>query len=237
MAIFAIDGTTDPFVRVELAQGEMLVAERDAMAAMSDTIDLGGKARGGVLKSLIRSATTGESFFMQEITATRGPGVVMLAPRHPGEVRVLELRNESWMLADGAFLACEPSLEMKTERNKSIGASLVGGTGGFFMMTLTGTGHACLSCVGAVHELEVKPGTELVVDSGHAVAWPADLKMKASLSTGQGGGLLGKVVGSAKSGEGVVLRFHGGTTGGRVLVSSRSRESYASWMSELLPGD
>ncbi len=237
MALFSIDGTTDPFVRAELAQGETLIAERDAMAAMSDTIDLIGKARGGMLKSLIRSATTGESFFMQEITATRGPGVVMLAPRHPGEVRVLELDDESWMLADGAFLACEPSLEMKTERNKSIGASLVGGTGGFFMMTLSGTGHVCLSCVGAVHELTVKPGEDLIVDSGHAVAWPTHLQMKASLSTGQSGGLLGKVVGSAKSGEGVVLRFNGGSTGGKILVSSRSRESYASWMSELLPGD
>lgn len=237
MAIFSIDGTTDPFVRVELAQGESLVAERDAMAAMSDTIDLSGKARGGVLKSFIRSATTGESFFMQEIEASRGPGVVMLAPRHPGEVRVLDLQNESWMFADGAFLACEPSLEMKTERNKSIGASLVGGTGGFLLMTLTGTGHACVSCVGAAHELEVKPGEELIVDSGHAVAWPAHLKMKASLSTGQGGGLLGKVVGSAKSGEGVVLRFHGGQDGGRILVSSRSREAFAGWLSEMMPGD
>ena len=237
MTEFHIDGTTDPFIRAELDMGESIAAERDSMASMSGTIDLAGKARGGMLKSLVRSATTGESFFMQEITATRGPGTVMLSPRHPGEVRVIELRDDSWLLADGAYLASDQSLDLKTIRNKSIGAAVFGGTGGFFMLAVEGTGTLCISGVGAVHELSIEPGEILVVDSGHAVAWPANLTMKASLSTGQGGGILGKVVGSAKSGEGVVLRFDGGETGGTILVSSRSRESYAAWMSELLPGD
>ena len=237
MATFQIDGTTDPFIRAELEAGESIVAERDSMAAMSENLDLVGKARGGMLKSLIRSATTGESFFMQEITAARGPGTVMLSPRHPGEVRAVELRDESWMLTDGAYLASDESLTLETIRNKSLGTSIFGGTGGFLMLGVQGTGTLCLSCHGAVHEMEIKAGEKLIVDSGHAVAWPADLKMKASLSTGQRGGIIGKVVGSAKSGEGVVLHFDGGSTGGRILISSRSRESYGAWISEMMPGD
>ena len=236
MGQFSIDGTTDPFVRVKLEQGEKISAERDAMAAMSDTLSLGGKAKGGVLKSLARAVTTGESFFMQEITAEHGPGSVMLSPRYPGEVHLIELNNEEWMLSDGAFLAADESLELQTVRQKSIGTALVGGTGGFFQLKVSGTGTLAIAGVGAVREMSVAPGTELIVDSGHAVAWPATLASKASLSTGQGGGFLKKAVGSAKSGEGIVLRFHGGDAGGKILVSSRSRPSLISWINDQLPG-
>lgn len=235
MAKFSIDGTTDPFVRVQLDQGDKIAAERDAMAAMSDTISLGGKARGGVFKSLARAVTTGESFFMQEMTADKGPGNVMLSPRHPGEVHLIELDNDEWMLSDGSFLAADDSLALETVRQKSIGTALVGGTGGFFQLKVSGSGMLAVSGVGAVRQMKVSAGEELIVDSGHAVAWPASLSSKASLSTGQGGGFIKKAVGSAKSGEGVVLRFDGGTEGGVVLISSRSRPSFIGWITDNSP--
>lgn len=206
------------------------------MAAMTGTVDIVAKARGGFLSSLVRSATTGESFYLQEITANRGAGTVMLAPRYPGEVRVVSLTNESWMLSDGTFLAADPSLTLETSRNSSWGAALVGNTGGFFMLKISGTGAMIISSVGAIHELIIRPSEELIVDSGHAIAWPAHLEMRASLSTNQNAGFLGKVVGAAKSGEGVVLRFSGGSTGGRILVSSRSRKSLIDWIGSFLPG-
>lgn len=236
MPTYTVTGTTDPFVQVQLAQGETVIAERDAMAAMSGTVDIVAKARGGFLKSIVRSATTGESFYLQEITANRGAGTVMLAPRYPGEVRVVAMNNESWMLSDGTFLAADPSLTLETSRNSSWGAALVGNTGGLFMLKVTGTGSLVVSSVGAIHELTIRPREELIVDSGHAIAWPAHLEMRASISTNQNAGLLGKVIGSAKSGEGVVLRFSGGATGGRILVSSRSRKSLIDWIESFLPG-
>ena len=236
MPTYTVTGTTDPFVQVQLAQSETVIAERDAMAAMSGTVDIVAKARGGFLKSIVRSATTGESFYLQEITANRGAGTVMLAPRYPGEVRVVAMNNESWMLSDGTFLAADPSLTLETSRNSSWGAALVGNTGGLFMLKVTGTGSLVVSSVGAIHELTIRPREELIVDSGHAIAWPAHLEMRASISTNQNAGLLGKVIGSAKSGEGVVLRFSGGATGGRILVSSRSRKSLIDWIESFLPG-
>ncbi len=236
MPTYTVTGTTDPFIQAKLLQGETIIAERDAMAAMTGTVDIVAKARGGFLSSLVRSATTGESFYLQEITANRGAGTVMLAPRYPGEVRVVSLTNESWMLSDGTFLAADPSLTLETSRNSSWGAALVGNTGGFFMLKISGTGAMIISSVGAIHELIIRPSEELIVDSGHAIAWPAHLEMRASLSTNQNAGFLGKVVGAAKSGEGVVLRFSGGSTGGRILVSSRSRKSLIDWIGSFLPG-
>ena len=233
MTQFEILGSTDPFLKVHFSQGESIFAEGGAMAAMDDVVDLTGRARGGMLKSIARAAVTGESFFMQEATAERGPGSMLLAPGYPGEVRVLELDSDSWSLTDGAFLCADHDLEIATRRNKSISASFFGGTGGFFIMTVSGTGKLAVSAIGAIQEMAVPPDGELVVDSGHVVAWPSTLEMKASLTTRQGSGLLGKVVGSVKTGEGVVLRFRGN---GRVLVSSRAQPAFIGWLSSRLPG-
>ncbi|MCH2144077.1 MAG: TIGR00266 family protein [Phycisphaerales bacterium] len=232
MADFSIEGSTDPFLAVQLDKGETVVAEGGAMAAMEDTIDLTGKARGGFLKSLARAATTGESFFMQHAVAERGPGRMLFAPGHPGEVRILEVMGESWSLTDGAFLCAEESLKLETKRNKSIGGSFFGGTGGFFIMSVSGTGTLAVSALGAIQEMAIPPGGELIVDSGHVVAWPSTAEMSASLSTGQGGGMLSKVVGSVKTGEGVVLRFKGS---GSILVASRAQPAFIGWISSRMP--
>jgi uncharacterized protein (TIGR00266 family) len=235
MPTYSIQGSTDPFVHVELAEGEKIMAERDSMAMMSDTIDLSGKARGGALKSLARAVTTGESFFMQEIVASRGSGTVMLSPQFPGEVRPIELQGEEWMLNHGAFLAGDESLSIETVRQKSVGMAVFGGSGGFFQLKVSGTGTMVVATIGAIREITVEPGQEVIVDNGHAVAWPANIEASIGLATKPGGGLLSKAVGSAKTGEGVIIRFKGGNTGGRVLVSSRSRSAFISWMSEQLP--
>ena len=232
MADFEVLGSTDPFIKAHLNQGESIFAEGGAMAAMDDVIDLTGKAKGGMLKSIARAAVTGESFFMQEAVAERGPGSILLAPGYPGEVRVLELAGDAWCLTDGAFLCGEHALEIATTRNKSISASFFGGTGGFFIMTVSGTGKLAVSALGAIQEMPVPPGGELVVDSGHVVAWPKSLEMNASLTTKKGSGLFGKMVGSVKTGEGVVLRFRGN---GRVLVSSRAQPAFIGWLSSRLP--
>ena len=232
MADFSILGSTDPFLAVQLDQGEQVVAEGGAMAAMDDTIDLTGKARGGFLKSLARAATTGESFFMQHAKAERGAGRMLFAPGHPGEVRIIEVNGDSWSLTDGAFLCAEESLSLETKRNKSISGSFFGGTGGFFIMSVSGTGTLAVSALGAIQEMSIPPGGELVVDSGHVVAWPGTAEMSASLSTGQGGGMLGKVVGSIKTGEGVVLRFKGT---GSILVASRAQPAFIGWISSRMP--
>ena len=232
MAEFTIQGTTDPFISAQLLQGETVIAEGGAMAAMEDTIALTGKAKGGVLKSLARAATTGESFFMQHATAKDGPGRILFAPGHPGEVRVVELSGDSWSLTDGAFLCAEDSLEIATKRNKSISGSFFGGTGGFFIMNVSGSGKLCVSALGAIQEMSIPPGGELIVDSGHVVGWPSTVEMSASMSTGQGGGFLGKVVGSVKTGEGVVLRFKGT---GKILVASRAQPAFIGWISSRIP--
>lgn len=73
-----------PVVECQLQCGERLKAESDAMVAMSATVDVEGKMEGGILKGLMRKVLAGESFFFQELVASRGAGKVLLGHPYPG---------------------------------------------------------------------------------------------------------------------------------------------------------
>lgn len=233
MPSYSISGTTDPFLKVVLEQGESLIGAKDSMSAMSDTIDLRAKMQGGAMKSIARAVTGGGSFFMQEIVAERGPGTLLMSPRYPGEVRAIEMNNDEWTLSDGCFLAADSSITLETIRQKSIGTAVFGGSGGLFQLKASGTGTLAVSCLGSIHEMTIPAGEDLVIDNGHAVAWPSDVQPTAGLATAKSGGLLTKVARSSATGEGIVLRFNGGANGTRVLVSSRSLSSFAEWLSSM----
>jgi uncharacterized protein (AIM24 family) len=53
------------------------------------------------------------------------------------------------------------------------------------------------------------------------------LRYELAVATRASGGLLGNLVNSVTSGEGMVLRFSGR---GKVLICSRNREAFVAWM-------
>jgi uncharacterized protein (AIM24 family) len=76
-------------------------------------------------------------------------------------------------------------------------------------------------------QIDVEPGKEIVIDNSHVVAWDSGLRYELSVATKPSGGLLGSLVNSVTSGEGVVLRFSGQ---GKVLICSRNRDAFVSWL-------
>ena len=233
MPSYSISGTTDPFLKVAMDQGDSIIGAKDSMSAMSDTIDLRAKMQGGAMKSIARAVTGGGSFFMQEVVAERGPGTLLLAPQYPGEIKTIELSNEEWILSDGCFLSADSGIQLETIRQKSIGTALFGGSGGLFQLKAAGTGTLAVSGLGSLHEMTIPAGEDMVIDNGHAVAWPSTVQPTASLATAKSGGLLTKVARSSATGEGVVLRFNGGASGSRVIVASRSLSSFAQWLDSM----
>ena len=71
------------------------------------------------------------------------------------------------------------------------------------------------------------PAKSVVIDNGHVVAWDSSLRYELAASTSQSQGLLGNLVNSVTSGEGIVLKFTGQ---GRVIVCSRNRSGFVTWM-------
>lgn len=226
MAEFTLTEGQDPFLHVSLQQGESIYAERDAMVMMDGTLDLSGSMQGGLLSGIARRLVAGESLFTQKIVAARGPGDTLLSQVVPGQLHVFNVGQRQFKLSDGAFLAAESTVDIKV-RTQGIGGALFGGTGGLFIMETSGQGKICVGGFGSLFLLDIKHGSNPVIDNGHVIAWDANLVYEMTMSTSRSGGMLSNLVSSQTSGEGLVMKFAGE---GQVLVCSRQRKGFAAWL-------
>lgn len=211
------------FLKVNLEAGESIKAESDAMMTMSSNISLEGKMEGGLLGGLARKLLSGESLFFQQLTAKGAPGEVTLAPAIPGDVGVYELKGNSIYITTGGFLAAASSIDIETKM-QNLGKGIFSGAG-LFVVKASGRGLLFFNSFGAIYPLEVKAGEEIVVDTGHLVAW--DASMNYSVGKASSG-----MMNSMTSGEMLVCRFIGP---GTVYTQSRNPGSFTSWIKGLMP--
>lgn len=227
MPVFTVTGDNDPFLHVSLRHGESISCESDAMVMMESNLDLTGRIQGGILGALARRLANGESFFQQHIKATRGDGDCLLAPTLPGAIEVLDVGAVQYKIADGAYMAATEGVEV-TAQMQNVGAALFGNTGGFLIGQTSGSGQVAVTGFGTLFTLDVTPNNPITIDNGHVVAWDSCLNHQISLSTNQERGLLGNIVNSMTSSEGVVLKFSGS---GKVIICSRNAGSFSAWVS------
>jgi uncharacterized protein (TIGR00266 family) len=233
MAQFTVTGDVDPFLHVSLQQGEKIYCESNAMVMMEAALTLQGRMTGGLGSALMRRLANGESFFQQHIEATRGAGDCLLSPTLPGAIEILEVGASRYMISDGAFVAAESSVNLNV-RTQSLGTALFGQTGGFFICEASGTGKLAVSGFGSSFMLDVEPGKDIIIDNAHVVAWDAALHHEVSVATQSSGGLLGQLVNSVTSGEGMVLKFSGK---GKVIICSRNHGTFVNWIRQAVSND
>jgi uncharacterized protein (TIGR00266 family) len=231
MTVFTSTGDVDPFLHVSLKQGDKIYCESDAMVMMEANLDLRGRMNGGIGGAIMRRFANGESFFQQHIEAVRGDGDCLLSPMLPGAIEIIDVGARQYLLNDGAFVAATSGTEMKV-RMQNIGNAMFAQSGGFFVMETSGSGQVVVSGFGSMFQLDVTPGKDLTIDNSHVVCWDSTLQYQVSVTTGSasGGGLsgmIGNLVNSATSGEGIVLRFSGS---GKIYVCSRNRDSFVAWV-------
>ncbi|MBL8485320.1 MAG: TIGR00266 family protein [Rhodocyclaceae bacterium] len=226
MPQFSITGDVDPFLHVALRKGESISCESDAMVMMEDTLDLTGRMQGGLMQAVMRRFANGESFFQQHIQAVRGDGDCLLSPNLPGAMEVLDIGAVQYCVADESYVAATDGVQV-TAQMQNIGTALFGGTGGFFIGRSSGSGQLVVSGFGSIFSLEVTPAKNVIIDNGHIVAWDSSLRHEVAATTSSSQGLLGNLVNSVKSGEGIVLKFSGR---GRVIVCSRNRSGFLTWL-------
>jgi len=191
------------------------------MVSMSQGVTVETKAAGGILKSLARSVLAGESFFQNTFRAPAGGGEVTVAPALPGDLFVLELRNESLLVQSGSYVASEAGVNLDTKWG---GAKTFFASEGLIMLRASGTGKLLLSSFGAIHEVNLEAGQTYTVDTGHLVAFSEGIGFKVR----RVGGLKSTIF----SGEGLVVDLTGP---GRVLLQTRSTDAFLSWLIPKLP--
>ena len=206
---------------IRLGPNEEIRVESGAMVSTSQGVTVETKAAGGILKSLARSVLAGESFFQNTFRAPAGGGEVTVAPAPPGDLFVLELRNESLMVQSGSYVASEMGIHLDTKWG---GAKTFFASEGLIMLRASGTGKLLLSSFGAIHEVNLQAGQTYTVDTGHLVAFSEGIGFKVR----RVGGLKSTIF----SGEGLVVDLTGP---GRVLLQTRSTDAFLSWLIPQLP--
>ena len=207
-----------PIVKCQLQQGERIKAESDAMIGMSSTIDVSGGTEGGIMRGLGR-LLSGESFFFQYLTATRGNGEILLGHAIPGGIIDVELDGSYGLrVQKNGFLAATEGIQVDTKAQNLMRGMFSGE--GLFILNISGRGTVFLSSYGSIHAINLAPGEEYVVDNVHLVAW-ADYMQYSIEKASSGWG------NSIMSGECLVCRFRGP---GIVLIQTRNPRSFKNWL-------
>ena len=188
-------------VTVQAGAMQWMVGEVNATTGIKGVGDLFSKA--------VRGKVTGESAIKPEYT---GKGTMVLEPTYR-HILLLDLKewNNSIVLDDGLFLACESTLKQKAVMRSNI-SSAVAGNEGLFNLGIEGDGILCLESPCPEEELiEVELQNDAVkIDGNMAIAWSGSLDFTVERS--------GKtLVGSAASGEGLVNVYRGT---GKVLIEA-----------------
>src|SRR4030042_5481797 len=207
---------------VRLSANEEIRAESGSMVSMGDGISIETKMQGGFFKALGRSILGGESFFINTFKASANGGEINFAPPLPGDMSCIDL-NKPMLVQSGSFVACEQTVDIDTKWG---GAKTFFASEGLILLRATGSGKLLLSSFGAIHEVVLGAGEKHVVDTGHFVAFDEGI----GFSVRRVGGLKSTFF----SGEGLVVDITGP---GRVLIQSRSTDSFLGWLIPKLPKD
>jgi len=203
------------YIDVELAPGETITAESDAMSSMDAAIDLTASFNGGFLKGLLRKFLGGESLFISRFTNnTSEPRRLTLVQGTPGEIRKVHLDNDELFLQPGAYIA--------STNGVTLGLSWAGFVSwiareGLFRLKVSGKGDVFYGAYGALVEKHIDG--EYIVDTAHLVSYDPTIKLKLQLA----GGIFSSLFG----GEGLVTRVEGK---GNIVMQSRSISGLASWL-------
>lgn len=203
------------YIHVDLAPGETITAESDAMASMAADLDMKAKLNGGFFPAILKRFLGKESLFVNEFTnPTSEVKRLTLVQKTPGDIRQMELKGSTICLQPGAYIASTPGVNLGI-RWAGI-ASLVAREG-LFKLVVSGTGTLWYGAYGGLVDQKIKG--EYIVDTGHLVAYEPQLKLKMQLAGGIFSSLLG--------GEGLVTRIEGT---GNIVLQTRSLSGLAGWL-------
>lgn len=210
---------------LRLNPGESITAEAGAMASMSAFTRLTARWNGGFFGAILRKLFGGETLFVNDVACPAGapgPAEVVLTQPTPGDMVALPLDGNSLFLQSGAFIAATTGVVMGVAWAGI--ASFLGGEG-LFRLKVSGKGTVWIGGYGAIAPRQIgqEPADELILDSGHLIAYEPTVQIRS--------GLAGGVFSSFFGGEGIVMRIRGP---GRIYLQTRSLEGLASWTNGFL---
>jgi uncharacterized protein (TIGR00266 family) len=203
---------------VTLSPGESIIAEAGAMTYMQPTITPKTQKREkSILGSLSKALIGGQSFFVNEFTATDGPGEVALSAAPLGDIETLSVaEGKGFIIQKAYFIASQQGVSLDTKW-EGFTKGLFGQ--GLFMLKATGSGLLFINTFGAIDKHVLAPGEKLVVDNFHLVAFSEACQYRVT----KFGGLKETLL----SGEGLVTEITGP---GEVYIQTKNIREMAEWI-------
>jgi uncharacterized protein (TIGR00266 family) len=205
--------------QVWVQPGEGLMAESGAMMGMSTNVNMQTQS-GGLMKGLKRMFG-GESFFRNTFTAQGGQGEVLLTTPLCGDMAVLEVGAQQWYVQNSAYVGSATTVDVATQSGGFKGWF---SGAGLFVLGTQGQGQMVIGSFGAMEQVTVDGN--MVIDTGHLVAWDASLQYSIAKASNSGW------IASWLSGEGMVCHFQGQ---GQVYLQTRNAQEYGQTVGALLP--
>ena len=221
---YKIIGDAFPAVVCRVEEGKSLITEKGAMSWMSPNMQM--ETVGGGVGKMFGRMFSGESLFQNRYTAEGGQGMIAFASHFPGSIRAVEVRPDKPVVVQkSAFLACDPGVELSVFFQKKLGTGLFGGEG-FIMQKLSGNGIAFVEIDGHAMEYELKPGQQIIVDTGYLAMMDSTCQMDVQTVKGVKNVLFG--------GESL---FNTVVTGpGRVILQTMPVSVFAGMLGSLVGG-
>ncbi len=172
---YEIKGGNFPVVVCNLENGEQMITEKGSMVWMSPNMQM--ETHGGGLGRMFSKAFSGESMFQNTYTAKGGPGMIAFGSSFPGQIKAISIApGQEMILQKSAFLAAESGVSLSVHFNKKLGSGFFGGEG-FIMQRLSGQGMAFVEIDGELVEYELKPGQQIIVDTGNVAGFTQGVQM------------------------------------------------------------
>ncbi len=207
---------------VKLDAGESITGEAGAMTYMSPNIEVKTKMRErGILGSLGLSFLGGQSFFVNDYSATGGTGELGLVSAPLGDIEVVAVRPEKgYIIQKAAYVASTSGVNLDIQW-QGFTKGLFGQ--GLFMIKVSGSGDLFINSFGALDHHTLGPGERLIVDNFHLVAFSDTCQYKVT----RFGGLKEVLL----SGEGLVTDITGP---GEVFIQTKNLREFTQWLWTLL---
>jgi uncharacterized protein (AIM24 family) len=186
-------------VRITLpSKGSKARVEPGALYFMHGDLEMKASTGGGLMRGLLRSATTGESLFVNEI---HGQGEIYLEPTF-GHFILVDLTDDEIIVDKSLFYAALGDIDVSASVNRAV-AGIAGGEG-FFQTKISGTGVAVIFSpvpMDEVQEFDLN-NSKLSVDGNFALMRTAGVDFSVEKSSKSW-------IATSVSGEGLLQTFKG----------------------------
>jgi len=205
-----------------LEQGETITAEAGAMTYMDPTIEVHTRKREkSLLGTLGLSLIGGQSFWVNDYTATSGPAEVAFVAAPVGDIKQLDIAPGSgYVIQKSAYVASTSGIDLDVKW-EGFTKGLFGQ--GLFMLKAKGSGQMFINTFGAIDTHTLSPGQTLIVDNFHLVGFSESCSYKVTR--------LGGLKETLLSGEGLVTQITGP---GEVHIQTKNMQEFTEWLWTLL---